>query len=218
MKGSRRDFIKTSTALSVITVTRAVAQADPKKIALVVTTNKKDKHEAAMLRALSDYRWHPRHPDDKHANGKYDKIKDDAKDVYDKVDLIVAAGALPAAIAVATVLKEQKSSTPFIFLIGRYPQSASGDDADAADLFNSKNKAGGVDMNVPAQLENNFKQLRDDHGVSIDKVGLILNRSNPFSIPELTAWQGITGIPNQPPNRFIYYLETNDQQGLRNLL
>jgi hypothetical protein len=222
MKESRRDFIKASLAISVITVSRATTQpaqaaaAGPKKIALVVSTKKKDNHEAAFAQALSNFHWHPVH-NDKHADGDYDKIKPDAKDVDGQVDLIVAAGGLPAAIAVATALKEDSSSTPFVFLVGRYPQSASGDDLAAAGLFNSSNKAGGVDQNVPAQNENNFKLLRDNHGVAIDKVGLIVNDKNPITTPEVTAWKNITDSGKQPDARFIYHLASNDASGLKKL-
>jgi hypothetical protein len=216
MKESRRDFIKASLAISVITVSRATTQAAPakkKRIAFVVSTQKKDSHEATFRQALSTFHWDPDHPDDKHADGDYAKIIGDAKDVAKKVDLIVAAGGLPAAIAVATALKQDKSDTPFVFLVGHYPQSASGDDVLAADLYNSSNKAGGVNQNVPAQNENNFKQLRDDHGVAIDKVGLIVNDLNPITKPELAAWGKM-----KPEERFIYHLPSNDGTGLKKLL
>jgi hypothetical protein len=217
MKESRRDFIKTSLAVSVITVSRATTQAAPakkKQIALIVSTKKKDTHEVAFAKALSTFHWHPDH-NDKHADGDYDKIKGDAKNVAKQVDLIVAAGGLPAAIAVATALKEDKSDTPFVFLVGHYPQSASGDDLD--DLFNSSNKAGGVNQNVPAQNENNFKLLRDNHGVTIDKVGLIVNDKNPITKPEVTAWKNITDSGKQPNPQFIYHLTSNDANGLKKL-
>ena len=126
MKESRRDFIQASLAISVITVSRTQATAAPKqKIALVVSSTKKDDHEAAFFQALSDFRWYPDHPNDQHANFDYSQINLDTKKV-DKFDLIVTAGGIPAAAGVATALKQDGSSTPFIFLIGRYPQSASG--------------------------------------------------------------------------------------------
>src|SRR4051812_14332308 len=93
MKESRRDFIKASLAISVITVSRATtrsAQAAPakkKKVALVVSTTKKDNHEAAFAQVLTNFHWHPDR-DDKHADGDYTKIKGDVKNVSKKVDLI----------------------------------------------------------------------------------------------------------------------------------
>jgi hypothetical protein len=60
VKENRRDFIKTSLAISVLTVskiaTESTAQAAPtkKKIALVVSTRQKNNHEAAFAQALSN--------------------------------------------------------------------------------------------------------------------------------------------------------------------
>jgi hypothetical protein len=217
MKESRRDFIKASLAVSVITVSRATTQAAPakkKQIAFIVSTKKKDTHEAAFAQALSTFHWDPDHPNDKHEDGDYAKIKGDAKNLAKQVDLIVAAGGLPAALAVATALKEDKSDTPFVFLVGYYPQSAGG---DLDDLFTSSNKAGGVNQNVPAQNENNFKLLRDDHGVAIDKVGLIVNDKNPITTPEVAAWKNITDSGKNPNPDFIYHLKSNDATGLKTL-
>jgi len=219
MNESRRDFIKGSLAISVITVSKATrTQAAPakKRVALVVSTKKKDNHEAAFAQALSNFHWHPVR-NDKHADGDYGKIKNDAGNVASQVDLIVAAGGLPTAIAVATALREGSSATPFVFLVGRYPRSASGYDAAAADLFNSSNKAGGVDQNVPAQNQSNFKLLKDNHGVAIDKVGLIVNDQNPITTPEVAEWRNITDSGKQPDPRFIYHLATNDANGVKKL-
>src|SRR5262249_40134564 len=75
-----------------------------------------------------------------------------------------------------------------------------------------------VDQNVPAQNENNFKLLRDNHGVAIDKLGLIVNDTNPITIPEVAAWKNITDSGKQPADRFIYRLPSNDTNGLNKLL
>jgi hypothetical protein len=222
MKESRRDFIKASLAVSVITVSRATtqpAQAAPKTIALVVSTKKKDDHEAAFMQALSDFHWYPAHNNNQHADGDYSKLKQDAKKVKN-VDLIVAAGGLPAAIAVATALKEDNSSTRFVFLVGRYPQSANSPDDLAADLFNSSNKAGGVDQSMVTQNANNFLFLKAK-GVTIDKVGLIVNDTNPITAPEVALWTAMADPPgstNTPNSNFIYHLASNDNTGLTNLL
>src|SRR5262249_24740344 len=120
------------------------------------------------------------------------------------VDLIVAAGGLPAATAVATALKEnsaaKKNTAPFIFLIGRFPTV---EDADPGvkDLFESPFKAGWIDQNVPAQHVATLKLIKN-MGVSIARVGLIVNPNNPMTASEISLWKTLSdpASPNTHPN------------------
>jgi hypothetical protein len=231
MRESRRDFIKTSAAFGVLTVTKATAEPGSpaaavarKKIGLVVSTKKRDGHIAAFKQALTDNRWDTVNPP-LFANGKYgpthQELKNHAKTHIGNVDLVAAAGGLPAAVAVATAIKELGATTTrFIFLIGRYPKSNSGDDADAADLYDSPNKAGGVDQNVPAQNGKNFWLLNTQYGVAIDKVGLIVNDNDPITKPEVTEWKQITdpGSGKHPDPNFIYRITGENDEGIADLL
>jgi hypothetical protein len=232
MKKSRRDFIQASVAFGVLTVTKATAQpgspaAGPiitKRIALVVSTKKKDNHIAAFKQALRDKNWNtptpPLFADDKYGPTHNELKRLTNRHITNGVDLIVAAGGLPTAVAVATVVNINDAAPPFIFLVGRYPKSNSGLDADAAELYNSPTtkKVGGVDQNIPAQNGANFQALKTKGGVAIDKVGLIVNNNNPITAPEVDEWKKLTDSGNSPNPNFIYHITGENDQSISPLL
>jgi hypothetical protein len=228
---SRRAFIKTSAALGVLSVTKAsgVFAAAPvlKTIGFVVSTPIQPNHLAAFEQALDANGWQTAtrralvDPDS--AGSKYGPAHNELRNISQTyieqgVDLIVAAGGLPAAIAVATAVNNNLTTAPpFIFLIGRYPVSG---EADGADLYNcpTSKKVGGVDQNLPAQNPSNFTQLNSKSSgvVTIGTVGLIVNKNNPITAPEVAAWQA-QGRVNQ---NYIFSLkgENNDTNSMRQLL
>lgn len=239
MKESRRDFIKTSTAAWVLTVTKATAQpASPatatvkKKIGFLVSTQERMKHDNAFSQALSDNNWPVNSREFKplSANDDYGPGDNTLKalanvHVAKHVDLIVAAGGLPTAVAVASVVDNNASAPPFIFLIGRYPISNSGVDAGAADLYNCprSKKVGGVDQATVAQDQANFQQLKAQpgSGVTIDTVGLIVNDNNPINVPETDAWLHMTDRANlsaSTNSAYIYHLTGQNDQAIPGLL
>jgi hypothetical protein len=239
MKESRRGFVKTSIAFGTLIVTKAIAQpgspaaVSKKKIGFLVSTKDRNKHDSAFIQALNADNWtnsnmavYYRHADDDYAGVKNLVLQH----IANKVDLIVAAGGLPTAVAVASVINgninNNKPASPFIYLIGRYPASNTGVDAAAADLFNcpTTKKVGGLDQAVPAQNGANFQLLKSKSGggVTIDKVGLIVNDNNPITLPEIDAWINLTD-PADPTksinSAFIYHLTANNQaQGMVGLL
>jgi hypothetical protein len=233
MKESRRDFIKTSAALGVLSVTKASAQAAlqpavAKTIGFVVSTKDKANHIAAFLQALNDGGWEAAGQKASvfwlSAEGEYGPMHDELKNhakrhLARNVNMIVAAGGLPAAVAVAAAIDENNATTPFIYLIGRRPTSNTGDDVDAAPLYKSNYKAGGVDQNLPALNKENL-QLLKTHGVAIDKVGLIVNDNNPITKPEVTAWKNLSDpVSSQNPDpKFIFDLQGENEQSLPVLL
>ena len=241
MKDSRRHFVKTSIAFGTLTVTKSVALGGPavkKKIGYLVSTKDKDKHDNAFQQALSANNWDSskQQNDPKFANDDYDVTNNPTlknlagQHIANNVDLIVAAGGLPTANAVASavtasVAKGDKTP-PFIFLIGRYPKSNAGVDAKAADLYNCSKtyKVGGVDQAMVAQNQANFVKLnKQSKGVvTIGTVGLIVNNNNPITPAETDDWAHVndpatTGTTNPT---FIYPIKdpNNQSQGIANLL
>jgi hypothetical protein len=249
MKESRRDFVKTSIAFWTLTVTKTIAQpgspaTTTKTIGFLVSTKEKDKHDAAFQQALTDDNWTSNTYDFKplSASDDYDvtnnnTLKTLARLHITKVDLIVAAGGLPTATAVAWAVTnympnsgEPSKPPPFVFLIGRYPQSNASVDQEAADLYNCSRtyKVGGVDQAVPAQNGANFQQLKEasknsNNKVTLDNVGLIVNNNNPITPAEVDTWNKLQD-PSDPSKRtnsnFIYPITypNNQNQGISNLL
>jgi hypothetical protein len=220
---SRRDFIQTSVAFGVLTITKATAEPARKRIALVVSTKKKDNHIEAFKQALRDKNWNTSTPplfaDDKYGPAHNELKRLTNRHITNGVDLIVAAGGLPTAVAVATVVNSNDAAPPFIFLVGRYPKSNSGVDADAAELYNSPTtkKVGGVDQNIPAQNGANFQALKTK-GLAIDRVGLIVNDNNPITAPEVDEWIKLTDSRNSPNPNFIYHLKGENDHAILPLL
>lgn len=225
MKKSRRAFIK---RLSVTKASRVLAAAPVlRTIGFVVSTPIQPNHLAAFEQALDANGWQTAtkralvEPDS--AGSKYGSAHNELRNmsqayIEQGVDLIVAAGGLPAAVAVATAVNDNLTTAPpFIFLIGRYPASG---EADGANLHNcpTSKKVGGVNQNVPAQNPSNFTQLnlKSSGVVTIGTVGLIVNKNNPITAPEVAAWQTQGGV-NQ---NYIFYLkgENNDTNSMRQLL
>jgi hypothetical protein len=205
MTVNRRDFITASAALGVLSLTKGSAQSQAvvrKKIGFVVSTKYEPSHEIAFLQGLMSKGWQA--ADKKatfrwlSAEGKYghgaraNTLKTHARNLRGQVDLIVTAGGLAAAAAVAQRLTEDNASTPFVFLIGRYPQSSETDSLAPA-LRASTLKVGGVDQNVPAQHSGNVNQLMSE-GVSKGDIGLIVNDNNPMTLAEIATWNSISGI------------------------
>jgi len=174
----------------VLSVTKASAVfATPavlKTIGTVVSTPIQPNHLAAFEQALDANGWQTATKralvDPDSAGSKYGlsssghtELKDIAQsDIDQKVDLIVAAGGLPAAVAVATAVNNNLTTAPpFIFLIGRYPLSG---ETEGAALYNcpTSKKVGGVDQSVPAQNPSNFTQLNSASSgtVTLATVGL----------------------------------------------
>jgi hypothetical protein len=164
MKESRRDFIKTSITFGTLIVTKAFAQpsspavVSKKLIGFLVSTRDRDKHDNAFQQALSTKGWNnsnltvdPKHADDDYDVNKNQTLKDLAgQHIAKNADLIVAAGGLPTATAVASAVTASVAkgikTPPFVFLVGRYPTSNTGVDQKAADLYNCDRayKVGGV--------------------------------------------------------------------------
>lgn len=246
MKGSRRDFVKTSIAFGTLAVTKASAQpgtptvVDKKLIGFLVSTNKKDKHDNAFEKALSQKGWDstkikfaPKSAKDDYNVGNNQELKNLAgQHIADKADLIVAAGGLPTATAVASAVTASvnggnTNTPPFIFLIGRYPTSNAEIDLEAAALYDCSRtyKVGGVDQAVPTQDEANFLQLKNQSGgvVTIDTVGLIVNNNNPITPPETDAWSKLkdpADLSKSTNPNFVYAITdaNNQNQGISNLL
>jgi len=220
----------------VLSVTKASAVfATPavlKTIGTVVSTPIQPTLLAAFEQALDDNGWQTAtnralvDPDS--AGSKYGlsssghtELKDIAQsDIDQKVDLIVAAGGLPAAVAVATAVNNNLTTAPpFIFLIGRYPLSG---ETEGAALYNcpTSKKVGGVDQSVPAQNPSNFTQLNSASSgtVTLATVGLIVNKNNPITDPEVAVW--IAQNPSTINQNFIFYLkgENNDANSMKQLL
>jgi hypothetical protein len=226
MKKSRRDFIAASAGMGMLSVTKAAAQTVTKKIGFVVSTADKASHIAAFMQGLDDAGWQTTtkkaamfwaSAGGKYGSAHYELQNHAARHIARGVDMIVAAGGLMTAVAAAKACDAAKATAvnvPLIYLIGRSPISASGDDADAADLFNSRYKAGGVDQNIPAQNEANFQLLQTASGGSVTaaNVGLIVNDNNSITKPETSLWTR-THNPS-----FIYRLQGENDQGLPGLL
>jgi hypothetical protein len=198
MKKDRRDFIKASAAIGMFGVTEASAQT-PKKIGFVVSTRDNTNHVLSFMQALEDRGWSG---SDKvrffweSAEGAYGsshtELPDHAKKHIDRgVDLIVAAGGLMSAIAVAQVLRNRSSSIKFVYLIGRTPLSSDPNYGDTSVFATSNNKAGGVDQNIVTQNEKNCSDLYQisSNGVTPGNVGLIVNHNNVITAPEIKEWK-----------------------------
>jgi hypothetical protein len=231
MKKSRRTFIKASAALGALSVMKpsGVFAAAPvlKTVGFVVSTPIQPKHLAAFEQALDANGWQTASQralvDPDSAGGAYGPAHNELKKIAQghidlKADLIVAAGGLPAAVAVAAAVKSNLGTAPpFIFLIGRYPASGEADGADLYDCPTSK-KVGGVNQDVPAQNPSNFTLLNSKSGgvVTIGTVGLIVNKNNPITEPEVAVWKAQGGINED----LIFYLkgENNDNNSMRRLL
>jgi len=230
MKKSRRTFIKGSAALGALSVVRASGVfAEPpilKTIGFVVSTPIQPLHLAAFEQALLANGWQSATKralvDPDSAGSKYGAGRNELRNIAQRyieqgVDLIVAAGGVPAAIAVATAVNNNLMIAPrFIFLIGRYPVSA----AEGAELYNcpTTKKVGGVDQNLPAQNPSNVTLLNTQSGgvVTNDTVGLIVNKNNPITEPEVAIWKAQSGINED----FIFPLkgENNDSNSMDRLL
>jgi hypothetical protein len=162
------------------------------------------------------------------ARGKYGSAHSDLKNHAKKhigknVDMIVSAGGLPTATAVATAIKEneadtgadKKPSPPFIFLIGRLPTIGDPDlDPGAKDLLESTFKAGWVDQNVPAQHQGALELIRAK-GVSIKKVGLIANPNNPMTKAEVELWKTLSySTAPATPDPALIFAPSGDNESL----
>jgi len=209
MKQSRRNFATTSIAFGIATVTKVGAQTTW-KIGFLVSTKKKDEHDNAFKQVFTDNHFNinfmPLRADDDYDTSETTLKKLANQHIAGKVDLIVAAGGLPTADAVAYAVQAEinKPGTPppFVFLIGRYPQKdpKTGKPDSAPDLFNCVEtytvngavkmaKAGGVDMAMVTQNQSNFGQLnKSPMNVPFDAIGLIVNNNNWITQPEVTDW------------------------------
>jgi hypothetical protein len=206
---------------------RSAAAPILKTIGFTVSTPIRPNHLAAFEQALDANGWQTPTKralvDPDSAVSKYGSAHNELKNiaqgyVEQGVDLIVAAGGLPAAIAVANAVNENPTTAPpFIFLIGRYPAAS---EPDGADLYTcpATLKVGGVNQNIPAQNPSNFTLLNSTSSgaVTLGTVGLIVNKNNPITAPEVAVWQTQGGVN---PN-YIFYLkgENNDTNSMRQLL
>jgi hypothetical protein len=241
MKKSRRDFIRTSAALGVLSITTdasadcpnpaqgtscSVPSGASKTIGFVVSTRDQPDHLLVFLRALSDSGWGQAGSGASNtvtllwasADGRYGSSHNELQNYTKKlvrihnVDMIVAAGGLTAAVAVAKALNSVTTANfPFIYLIGRSPLAG---ESDAAALFSSQNKAGGVDQAIPSQNENNFQMLKhaSNDAVTADKVGLIINNNNAMSGPERQLW-----LSNGHNSNFVYSASVENEQQLASI-
>jgi hypothetical protein len=200
MEKSRRDFIAGSAAAGVVGVTEASAQParrtmppDAKIGVLHTTTFGNDGQEKAFLQALKD-NGVIRNPGDiarRVALGNYANLDRFAKQLINlPVDLIVAAGGLVSAVAVAQALQNSTSDIPFIYLIGHYPRSGEG-----YDIFrNSRNRLGGVNQENPSQNEWNWQWLQPgNNAIDRQNVALIVNNNAAMTDYEKRVWDDAGG-------------------------
>jgi hypothetical protein len=254
MKQSRRNFGTTSIAFGIATVTKVGAQPflfTPAtwKIGFLVSTKDKAKHDAAFKQVFTDNGFSI---DFKPLSGQDDYDTTDFtlkqlanQHIAGKVDLIVAAGGLPTADAVASAVQAEinKPGTPppFVFLIGRYPQldPTSGNPDSAPNLYKCVKtytvtvngvptikmaNAGGVDMAMVDQNQSNYDQLNQSpRNVPISAVGLIVNKNNWITSPEVTDWTDNVTDPTyggNPNSNYIYYITdpNTDAHAISNML
>jgi hypothetical protein len=221
MKKSRKAIHKVKKAASGKSGRKAKRPAGKAmKIGFVLSTRDHPHHVLAFVQALRDKGWEPKGRNKvsivwASAHGKYGSAHDAIENLankhirHHKVDMIVAAGGLMTAIGVAKLLdKLAPAKLPFVYLIGRSPGAS---DHDAAALFHSRYKAGGVDQNMPAQYEKSYQQMKSASAgaVTADNVGLIVNGNNAISKPEVDLW-----LANGHDARFVYRVEGENEKQL----
>jgi hypothetical protein len=210
MAGSRRDLMKATLAISVLSVYNARAQSGPDKvIGIIHTTWWDSEFDKCFKRGLSDSGWLPRvripfllKPVRGHYGGtyKHDELRKAIKD-HGNVDVIVAAG---GGVAAAAAQDQILGKTPkFVFLVGHLPA-----------LSPYPSGAGGVVTNTPAQNPNRVQKLKElDASIDLTQVWLVQNFNSNFIDPEAAAWGNqnvfrfFEGEDNDP-SKFDQYVQT----------
>jgi len=222
MKKGHKDSIKKSARIGALAQSGLAAKkkaAATKKIGFVVSTRDQPYHLLAFLQALKDQGWGPTKAKVvwASADGRYGSARDELQNHAKKhirrnnVDMIVAAGGLTTAIAVAKAIDAVgQPRLQFVYLIGRSPLAP---ETEAAAFFSSRHKAGGVDQNIPAQNERNFQQLKNQPGstVTATSVGLVVNDNNAMTKPEVQQWTA-------NGHQFVYQVQGNNEQQVPRLL
>ncbi len=201
MTQNRRDFIKTSTAFTLFTVSNAAAQgtlaASPRKIGIVTSITFDRDLENCFLAGLSDAGWQkpppppvpPKRPislpipsggaNPGEARGQYggtfghSVLAKLVRDHGRQPDLIVVAGGLASHLAAFSELSTV--NIPFVYLAGRLPPTSAPVDG----------KYCGVILNYSAQHANAVTMLN----VNPSGVWLVQNANSNMSGPECTDWQ-----------------------------
>jgi hypothetical protein len=210
MTQNRRDVIKSSIAITLLTVSKASAQgARPRKIGIVHSTGFVSEFEACFLQGLYEGGWEkhpaatPKKPVNiliKTARGQYGPGPGGHKGLrkaisdHGQVDLIVAAGGL---VSQASANEELTSSPwPFVYLSGRVPPIASKD-----------GKFCGVVLNTSARYPNAVSMLPD-----VDGAWLVQNFNSETKNAEETDWRNNIGNTN-----IFRFFEPPPQQNDENL-
>ena len=235
MKKSRRDFITGSAAISVISVTQASAQRARRAlpanlvIGLLHSTTYGGDQANAFWQALNDNGgWTPtnvqlKEPPGGQGKGNYEKLQRLAKQLI-KVPgmyLIVAAGGLVSAVAVAQALQNSGVNIPggFVYLIGHYPSAGEGWDI----FLNSRYMRGGVNQNTPSRNEKNWQDLAaqqpSDSTIDMRSVALIVNDNAAMSDAEANLWLNAVDSSgnHHADNSVIHHEDYNDDADLPKL-
>jgi hypothetical protein len=201
MTQHRRDFIKSSIALTFISVSKVSAD-QPKKIG-VVSSIKLKKHDEQMdcfMAGLAQKGWtetgtvkHVNVPNPKEAEGRYGGaygivwIKSLVND-HLPVDLIVAAGGVVSRRAASGVLSHLATSTPYVYLSGSAPQTPS-----------VPGKYCGVILNIAALYPAARTSLVGE--ADAGDVWLVQNANSYYAPGELDEWR--TGFSEDRDFRFF---------------
>jgi hypothetical protein len=202
LKLDRRTFIAGSGTIAVLGPT-GIAAASPIKIGFVISTRVHGDHILSFLQALADNQFTIDENNVQFlpgsAHGRYGAahqyLYNHAKDhINSGVNLIVAAGGLVSAVAVAKAINDYNAdhntaptTTRFVYLIGRTPTPADSNYSAVSVFVTSTAKVAGIDQNVVAQNQANYAQLAR-RPINATKVGLVVNSNNPMTTAEIHDW------------------------------
>jgi hypothetical protein len=175
MNQNRRDFIKSSTAMTILTVSNASTQAASRTVGIVHTTEISDQEMACFQAGLGSNNWQKQGE----AKGQYGGSHGhDALKGYIKtnVDVVVAAGGVTSQMAAWEALGDPQNP-PFVYMSGMPANPPSASDG----------KYCGVILNIPALY---FYALNRFNGMGINNtdVWLIQNYNADMTRGELAGW------------------------------
>jgi hypothetical protein len=176
MTQDRRNFIKSTTALTFITVSKASAQQS-RTIGIFHSTQFDQEPLDCFKAGLASvgHSWQPTYNNEGEAKGQYGGSHGHSAlrgFIHNKhVDLIVAAGGVASQMSAL----EELVNIPFVYLSGRAPTPPSS---------TANGQYCGVILNTSAQYSNAFASL----GISADDVWLIQNYNSDMTPGELADW------------------------------
>jgi hypothetical protein len=206
MTQDRRDFIKSSAAITFLTVSKASAQgAQPRKIGIVHSTELSDEFKGCLLAGLKSQGWEEQPtnnkpinvPSPKNAAGQYGgthghtPLRNLVRGhvAGGGVHLIVAAG---GGVSQASASDEiPNDAVPFVYLSGRSPAPPSSP---------TNGKYCGVILDTSAQYAN---AVNGWSGVTPAGVWLVQNFNSEMAAAEYNDWPSIVGSGNS--NRFRFF-------------